>query len=422
MAYKGYEFRNAAGTRAGFFAALEAFLVAIGWELHDTVSATVKVYKSNGESGNEPYGYIWIDAGTSTYIQFQAFQYWDDATNVGTRPQYAFNAASCQISSTYCADATYRCIFAGDKNFVLIVNRPTANAVSSGLCFGHIPGRFDPSLAKAMGTAGTPGTLLVSSSANMGVGKTIQICGATTEGCDKLVVSSVPSATGVLVTALPRNYGTGAVIGAPASVFGIVALGSSFGARFYPTSPWGDAGTAVTTTAYHGFLPLTGPAFNTLVVFHPQKYYSTPIFCVDVSATTPGAYLGMFYKDFLSFFASVTADDCMIANADESTSAVSTATGGGALVLNDTSKSWVDDSQIGKFIVVTGGVGIGQIRKITDNDATSLTIGYAWETNVNSTSEYKIADYIYRIAHTVALAVSTTGRLGILITETSVPA
>lgn len=421
MSYRGYEFTNSAATRAAFFSAVKAFLIAVGWELHDAVSATVEVYKSNGESGNEPYGYIWIDAGTGTYIQFAAYQYWNAATHVGTRLQYPFAAAVAQISATYCASATHPCVFAGNKDFVLIVNYLAANAQSSGLCFGHVPGRFDATLAKAMGTAGTTGTLLVSSTTNMGVGKTIQICGATTEGCDKLIISSIPDSSNIIVTKLPRNYGTGSVIGAPASVFGIVGLGSSYGNRFYPTSPWGDAGTAVTTTAFHQFFALTAPNFQSVLLFHPQKYYSAPIFCADVNASAPGAYLGMLYENFLSFLGSATALDCFIANSDESISLVGTATGGDSLYLDDSTKSWADDSQIGRLIVVVSGAGAGQVRAITDNTSTRLTIGYGWATNVDSTSEYKVVDYCYRMASQI-LATSSSGHLGIRITHTEVPA
>jgi hypothetical protein len=420
MSYKSYEFTNTAATRAAFFAAIQAFLVAIGWELHDAIDADTVVYKSKGESGNEPTGYIWIDAGTSTYIQFIAYQWWNSATHTGLRPQYAFNAAASQISATYCASAATPCIFAGDKNFVIIVNNLAASLINSGICFGHIPGRFDPTVATAMGTAGTAGTLLVSSTANMGVGKTIQICGESGEGCDKLVISSVPDATNVVVSALPRNYGTGSVIGAPASVFGIAAVGYQYFARFYPTSYWGAAGTTATTTNYHAFAALTVPALPSVLVYFPQKYYSAPVFVADVSASAPGAYLGMFYQNFISFFGPSSINDCMIANADESIAVVSTATGASATTLVDSAKSWGIDTQIGRFIVITANTGVGQVRKITDNDGTTLTIGNAWETNPDATSEYKVVDYVYRMTNYVLLG-STNGKLGILITETSIP-
>lgn len=413
MSYKAYEFYNTAGTRAAYFAAIQAFLVAIGWTLHDAIDADTVVYKSNGESGNEPTGYIYIDAGTSTYIQFMAYQYWNATSHTGLRGTYAVNAGSSQINSTSNTQKTQAIIFAGDKDFVVICN-PTASAVSTGICFGHIPGRFDPTLTKAMGTAGTPGTLLVSSTASMGVGKTITICGSAGEGCDKLVIASVPDANNITVTALPRNYGTGAIIGGPASVFGIEAINS---ANFYPTSFYGDAGTSV-SGAVIAVTTLTGPLIQGVLLHFPQKYYSAPVMVVVASATSPGIYMGMFYQNFLAFYSSTVTNDCMIANSDESISVASTATGGTETTLSDSAKSWTPDALIGKFVIITANTGIGQVRKITDNDGTSITVG-AWVTNPDSTSEYKICDYVYRICSGV---LGNAGmRLGILLTHTEAP-
>ena len=417
MAYKGYEFTNTAATRAAFFAALQAFLIDVGWELHHSVSATVKVYRSNGESGQEPYGYVWIDAGTSTYIQFAVYQYWNSATGVGSRLRYAFSAASSQITTGACDASAKSCIFAGDKNFVLILydaSRVTANA---GVGFGHVPGRFDPALATAMGTAGTPGTLLVSSSAKMGVGKVIQICGA--EGVDKLSVLSAPASDSVIVASLPRNYGTGAVIGSPASVFGIALKDQSYYSNFYPTGFYGDAGTSVGSAIY-AIVPMTAPSISSVLMHFNNMEYSSPIFVANPSASSPGILVGMFHSGFLTFRLALAGNDCMLANIDGSLSPVGAATGGTSTTLVDSAKSWTVDSQIGRTLVLTGGTGASQVRMITDNDGTSLTVGYAWRTTPDATSEYKICDYLYRI---VAATLNTSAaRTGVLITHTQVPA
>jgi len=46
-------------------------------------------------------------------------------------------------------------------------------------------------------------------------------------------------------------------------------------------------------------------------------------------------------------------------------------------LLNDTGKTWVEDALIGKYIRMTSGDCQDQIRKITDNDATSVTFAPA---------------------------------------------
>ena len=67
-----------------------------------------------------------------------------------------------------------------------------------------------------------------------------------------------------------------------------------------------------------------------------------------------------------------------------------TATAGGATSLTDSGKAWTADQWINSQVRITGGTGIGQIRRITDNDGTVLTVASAWTTNPDATSTYKI--------------------------------
>lgn len=67
-----------------------------------------------------------------------------------------------------------------------------------------------------------------------------------------------------------------------------------------------------------------------------------------------------------------------------------TASAGGATTLTDGTKAWTADQWINSQVRITGGTGIGQIRRITDNDGTVLTVASAWTTNPDATSTYKI--------------------------------
>jgi len=40
--------------------------------------------------------------------------------------------------------------------------------------------------------------------------------------------------------------------------------------------------------------------------------------------------------------------------------------------LTDTDKSWTIDALIGEYVSITAGTGIGQIKKITDNDENNV--------------------------------------------------
>jgi len=67
-----------------------------------------------------------------------------------------------------------------------------------------------------------------------------------------------------------------------------------------------------------------------------------------------------------------------------------TASAGGATTLTDATKAWTADQWINAQVRITGGTGIGQIRRVTDNDGTVLTVASAWTTNPDNTSTYRI--------------------------------
>lgn len=63
----------------------------------------------------------------------------------------------------------------------------------------------------------------------------------------------------------------------------------------------------------------------------------------------------------------------------------------GSTIVEHTAKAWTVDAEIGNIVVLVGGTGIGQWRKIIDNDADTLTVSPAWETTpVTADTEYVI--------------------------------
>lgn len=78
-----------------------------------------------------------------------------------------------------------------------------------------------------------------------------------------------------------------------------------------------------------------------------------------------------------------------------------TATAGAATTLTDGTKSWTVNQWSNYQVRITGGTGFGQIRSITSNTGTVLTVP-AWTTNPDATSTYVIEanqDYIYAIGN-----------------------
>ncbi|HPE06243.1 MAG TPA: hypothetical protein PLW50_00825 [Smithellaceae bacterium] len=414
MAYLGYEFYYD-GTRATWWGYLQVALVNMGWELHDDISATVKVYKSNGESGNEPYGYIWIDAGTGTYVQFCAYQHWDAVSHVGIRPRYTADSPSTH-SRVSVFSSTYPAFLGGDKDMVVMVASQYYTGNVTGCCFGHIPTR-QGFVVNAHGTAGTAGTLTVASTSGLGKGVNIQIVG-TNGYCDRAFVISSPNSSTIIVNKLAVDYGTGSKIGTPASTFGITN-GPSYYGYWYPVSVWGDSGTAGTSTLSYTLIVAT-PQFNS-ILFSENKYILSPYIISNVSSAVPGSLIGC-TKHFLYGYMP-TQLDVAIANNDGSistagTGSFGTASSAGTASLIDSSKAWGADELVGKFCVITGGSGTaaGGVKKITGNDATSFTADSNWKIQPVSGSVYMLSDFARRQMQNVIGSYSMY-----LITDTKVP-
>lgn len=395
MSYIGYEFMYD-GTRAALWEYIQKALINMGWELHDNISATVQVYKSNGESGSELYGYIWIDAGTSTYIEFRAYQYWNSTTHAGVRLRYAGDYAnSSRITATYLT-SSYPGLIAGDKNVVTIVAHLAAvNASNNGIMFGHCPVRFDNNLAGAQGTAGTAGTITIAPSSYMGNGKNIQIVGGTGEGCDSLSISSAPDSATRIVLKLPRNYGTGSVIGAPASVFFITHLYTTY---IFPVAMWGDSGTTVGST-YLNVYNLSTPAINNYDFYSEKRYYFVPYYIANLSASSPGQAMGCLGENILNGASVTVAMSSALFNNDGSVPEVSLVSLVEASTMSDIDKSWSVNEHAGRYCLITEGDGIGIIRKISSNTSDTLTLDSTWPANYTprAGSIYRIADNAYRL-------------------------
>ncbi len=74
-----------------------------------------------------------------------------------------------------------------------------------------------------------------------------------------------------------------------------------------------------------------------------------------------------------------------------------TATGGSASTLQDTSKSWTTDEHAGSTVIITGGTGIGQFRKVSSNTSDTLTVDSNWTVNPSTDSTYEITPLATRI-------------------------
>ena len=106
-----------------------------------------------------------------------------------------------------------------------------------------------------------------------------------------------------------------------------------------------------------------------------------------------GSFVGWTPETFLSCPAlGLTGEDTLgVKESDAGTASSATDS-----TLVDSTKSWTNDAFIGKAVILKTGTGAGQIRKITDNDGTSITVSPNWTANPDATSTYTIVDEAYR--------------------------
>ncbi len=95
-------------------------------------------------------------------------------------------------------------------------------------------------------------------------------------------------------------------------------------------------------------------------------------------------------------------DGKLVATPSNDIFASGTATSATATTLSNTSKNWSVNQWTNYQIRITSGTGIGQIRTITSNTATAITVTTAWTINPDATSNYEITgndDFLYMMGN-----------------------
>ena len=84
--------------------------------------------------------------------------------------------------------------------------------------------------------------------------------------------------------------------------------------------------------------------------------------------------------------------------------ATGTATAGGASTLTNSAKAWATNQWTNSQIRISSGTGAGQIRTISSNTGTVITVSAAWTTTPDATSVYSIEgndDFLYYMGNNV---------------------
>jgi hypothetical protein len=372
----------APASAAALLAEIEVMLVSAGWTLHDNVSATVKVYKSNGELGDRIYEYIWLSLTGSSITVF-AYGWWDNAAHTG----------NCRGNSgpTIVYAAGEKRIIGGTKNLFY------AYKLGTHAFFGHIPKRTDIkplATLTAPAVAGANAVLTVDNVDMFVTNMTYQIFGPTGEGRYPVKVTVV-APLAITVANLPVNMATGSMIGACPSLFG--AATSQTG-TFYNTCPWNTSGTGIAAAS-----AVFGTPFINVNYLDPDDRLgtgtgTTGLYVLQNVVFNEGSSV-VGYSDSNVLFSPVGVDWTIFGDVNLSSGQprdTGTATAGANFTLTCAGKLWGINAWANKFVAIMSGVGAGQTRKIASNTADTLTVGVQWDTNPDITSIFAIFDVVYR--------------------------
>lgn len=104
-----------------------------------------------------------------------------------------------------------------------------------------------------------------------------------------------------------------------------------------------------------------------------------------------------------------------VAVAQDKTLYSGTASAGGATTLSVSGTPWTTGKWVGYKVVITGGTGSGQSKRITANTSSQLTVDSAWTTNPDGTSIFEIRFDL----HLAWYDKGGAGRVLILVEETT---
>jgi len=359
--------------------------VAINFTSQGTGTHTIgegqRVYKSNGENADRIYEYICIYWSPANAITLQPWYTWNATTHAGSGGNTAVAAITTSETGSYMW-------MYGDKNLIFILNKVSATYYSIG--FGHIPKRFWSTITSltSPATSGTSVVINVANATDFIINNYYQIVGINNEGRDRVQVTAKTSNT-LTIASLPRNYASGSFIGQCPSTFGM--LGSGY--ILYMTCSASVAGLTDTSTSGGIATSLITDGAVDPDSRCESRYILTPIIWAE------GGVAAFAYNDKYFYAIPTTglsAEDTV--GVGEIDTGTSTSDPNTSTTLKDNTKAWGTDVQAGKVVIITFGVGAGQIKKIGSNTGTILTLaaGEVWVTIPDNTSQYVICNEGYR--------------------------
>ena len=376
MSYRANIIKKHYTSASDFMSDLWSELNSMGWTLEDNQdSSSYRVYSSTGEDGAHLKGYLKI-SWTTTAITMQAYTWWDSTNHIGRGQSYTSKALTIN-------DSDFHGWIYGSKDFFYLMS------LISTTYYNVFAGYFKPffetprATIQADVTSGDNVTIEVDDTTDFIAGTTYQIVDAGTGYRMKATVGSITDSTHMVLDHLSYDVTTGAVIAPAPILFGV---GQSN--LFYHTCPWIATGNG----AWNSYLTVSLPSLGVGYIDPDQRinrYILQPLVGHEYNVVALGGYIDSY---FLVSPAGAAEDVFYIGEQDNGTSSGSN----DSSHLNDTAKSWTASAFANKVLVITGGPGIGEIHKISDNTSTQITITDTFMTTPDDTSTYVIADEAYR--------------------------
>ena len=357
-----------------------------GWTIHDNISATEKVFWTQGESGSIEKQYLHIKSDAA-YVYIYAYTYWNAATHVGYGGAYT-SYTYCRASSN--TVGVYR--FLGNKNIVGIAVPGSGHLIAGHFGADGDIGSFPKATLSAGASAGSNVVLSVDNTTNFRVASTCIIVDYSTGIRDDVEIVSISSGVSITVATLANNYTSGSVIGESPSVFGVA---TSYSSQNYQR---------ITMGGVSGSAP---NAPGSRVVAAPMFVNYSPSLTNDLYVLAPRVISGYRsinrgYEIYLRYHGSA-ANVIHLVN-DNMQFPINTASGGATTYLDDTSKSWTPDEFAGESVVIVAGIGVDQSRVILSNTATRLTFRDAMAVAPVAGSNYVLAEKTYYALNSTYIA------------------
>lgn len=390
MAYKSRYLQSHAN-RAAFLSALWQQFSDMGWTLHDNMDGSgYRVYYTTGKNADRFPNYFKLDFSTANTVSATAYLHWNATTHAGTA------GSSSTVTSVTTQESTFYSFMYGDLGFLLLATKLTTTYYT--MVLGVLSNkRWTTETTTTAGiSSGSNVSVPVTSSTGFLAGKSYQIVSANGEGRDWVTVGSIPDGTSLVINTISRTYTAGSKIGNSPEIF-FVANASGQCQSAMQNDVIGTAASAANAT--YLYPPLIN--MHTFLNYDwrgDQQHVLVPVFVVE-NTSTKESLLGYMDTEMMlcptaSAPVTISPEDVYCITPRDSGTSTGSNT---STTLNDTGKTWTANAYASKYLVITGGAGSGQTRKIASNTATAITINTAWTTTPDATSTYTVCDSAYRI-------------------------